>query len=283
MSPPPVREDPRLHPGRLPVLPSAATYLLQAFAGDDMEFAELAATVERVPMVALRVLALANSVWSAPVAPITSLEIACRRLGFGVVRSLSIALSLAERFNPAECPPFDYQLFWGSSLLRAEAAEHVARECGGDQQTARTAALLSNLGLLWLADSLPRETAEALRAVSEAGGGYANDAVRACCGLGIDEASHRLAEHWRLPDEIRVALANQYLADVEAHPHAVSQSVAISTSLVRALTHGEGLDASADPLLRCRLSVDIHVGETFAQLERDYPRALSMAKALFGT
>jgi len=111
-----------------------------------------------------------SAAWSAPVSEITSLEMACARLGVNVVRSVSIALAIASPFDASRCPTFEGQRFWCTALLNADAAfwlAPLARAAAPvEPQTARTGGLLHNLGLLWLADQLPDATNQALSTVA---------------------------------------------------------------------------------------------------------------------
>lgn len=134
---------------RVPVLPRGTARLLGVLADEDIDFQELVAEIELFPPIAARLLSVANSAWSAPVSPVTSLVMACSRLGLNVVRTVAMALAVAEPFNPAVCPLFEPQRYWSSALLTAEAADLVARAATfDDPQTARTAGLLRNSTLL---------------------------------------------------------------------------------------------------------------------------------------
>lgn len=204
---------------RVPVLSPGAPFLMQALSDDSLSFIEVARAIERVPSVAVRLLALANSAWSAPASPVTSIEVACGRLGLRVVRTVSIALAVSQPFNPARCPPFSGTQFWSSALLNAEAAGWIAqRVCRNDVATARTAGLLSNLGLMWLAEALPTQTGAALMVARDAPMGELNRQLSVQCGMGYDEAGALLAEAWELPSPLRDAIAQQFRNDTESVP-----------------------------------------------------------------
>ena len=204
---------------RVPVVPRGVPFLIRAMNDDSLSFADIARAIEHVPSVAARLLALANSAWSAPLQPITSLEKACGRLGMRVVRTTSLALAISQPFNPARCPAFDGAIFWSSTLLNAEAAAWVEQHAWRtDAGTARTAGLLSNLGLIWLAESLPIQTTTALEQARDAADGRLNDRLRVVCGLGYDEAGALLAETWRLPVALRDAIAQQFDETADAAP-----------------------------------------------------------------
>lgn len=195
---------------RVPVLPPGVPYLIQALNDDSLGFREIAEVVERLPSIAARLLALANSAWSSPASPVLALDAACSRLGLQVVRTASIALAVSQPFNPARCPAFDGRTFWSAALMNANAASWLADLSLHDQvSAARTAALLSNLGLMWLAESLPTQTGRALVDAADAPPGSLNSALVEQCGLGFDEAGALLADAWEIPVPLRNAIAHQ--------------------------------------------------------------------------
>jgi HD-like signal output (HDOD) protein len=195
---------------RIPVLPQGTLQLLRVLNDDDLDYRTIAAALEHAPSVAARLLALANSAWSAPRSPVSAIDAACSRLGLRVVRTASIALAIAQPFNPTSCPPFRSDVFWGAALLNAEACALLAEQMlPGEVSTARTAGLLSNLGLLWLADVLPDETGAALQAADPCSPGSLNALLSEHCGIGFDESGALLAAAWDLPALLREAIAGQ--------------------------------------------------------------------------
>lgn len=147
----------------LPVLPPGTSTLLKTLTNDDICYSELAIELEKHPSIAIKIVSAANSAWASPISPITSLRDSCSRIGVPLVRSIAIALSMSDVFNPSRCPSFNPKLFWTSSLLTAEAAFIVAKDTTDiSEDTARLAGLLHNIGLLWLADKRPNETSDAI-------------------------------------------------------------------------------------------------------------------------
>lgn len=264
---------------RVPVLPPGVTYLLEALHNDNLSFFQIARAIEHVPSVAARLLALANSAWSAPASPVTSTEAACSRLGMRVVRSASIALAISQPFNPARCPAFDGATFWGSALLNAEAAAWLADKVLRDQRaTARTAGLLRNFGLVWLADTMPTETGLALKAAHDGPPGSLNDALVEHCGLGYTEAGALLADAWQLPGALRDAIGDR--ADRSAKTAPLSRVVIAACRMVNAVRHDLEWD-EPDPGLR-ELGLELpvqRVGIEYLQAVKE--RTVAMAETLF--
>ncbi len=206
---------------QLPVLPPGTPYLLKAMSNEEIDFKQLAAIVEKFPSIAAKLISLANSTWSSPVVSITSLEMACTRLGFFVVRSISVALSIANIFNPRTCPAFDPVHYWADAILTADVTTALTNRIDTlpdiDVQATRTAGLLHNLGLLWLATWMPAETNRALAmAGKDEEPQISVDALlEQHCGIGFCEAGAYLAEAWKFPDLLIIAL--RYQQDPEYH------------------------------------------------------------------
>lgn len=268
-----------LETDRIPVLPPGAPYLLQALNDDDLDFVAIARAIERVPTVAARLLALANSAWSSPRSPVTSIEATCSRLGLQVVRSASIALAIAQPFNPAECPPFRSETFWGSALLNAEAASLLAdRLLAGQVSTARTAALIATLGLVWLADALPAQTAAALAAAADDAPGGVNRRLREHCGIGYDESGALLARAWGLPGELQDAIAGQCHGDTAAAPLAT----VVATAIAMAAAARHRIDPGSPPPAALGMGLtDTMYRDVFERVRQACHATQDLAEALF--
>lgn len=155
----------------LPVLPPGIPRLLRVLADEDIDYQKLELIIGQFPSITARLLFLANSAWAAPKIPVTSLKMACSRLGLKLVRSVSIALAVSSPFNPARCPAFNAECFWCTALLVADGAVLLLSCAENNKQldtpTVHTAGLLHNLGLLWLADHKPEQTAKAFEAAAD--------------------------------------------------------------------------------------------------------------------
>lgn len=263
--------------GSVPVLPAGTDKLLHSLRDPDVPMQELAETLARFPAIVARLMALANSPWSAPLSPVTSLQEAAARLGFAVVRSVSMALTVAAPFRPHRCPEFDAERYWCCSLLAADAASMLCEATNpNDEHTcaaARTASLIGNLGLLWMADRMPEETGTALRRANGEADVCVDAALYDVCGFGHRTATGWLGKAWNLPDAIVTAisgtrstglggivdLANRMVADLYRDP-------------------ATAFDAS----IPARFGVDGDPAQTVYLAVRDrLPRMTDLAKSLF--
>ena len=192
----------------VPVLLPGLPYLLTALGDEDIDFDVLTTAIRSFPSIAGRLVALANSAWVSPKRPVISLQDACAVLGLRMVRCVSFALAVGRPFDPSRCPGFDVERYWCTALLTAEGAAllspHLGDECHPD--TAHTAGLLHNLGLMWLADSQPTQTAAALQVAAADEGFDVAQALYAATGSDYCVAGGRLSKAWQLPDTLTTAI-----------------------------------------------------------------------------
>ena len=208
----------RLSYKQVPVLSPGIPRLLQSLTDDDITFTELSCILEQYPSIAARLIAAANSAWSSPATEITSLEMACSRLGLNVIRSISIAIAVAAPFDPNRCPGFNARQFWSSALLAADGASMLASKSESenmDSATARAAGLMHNLGLLLLADQLPVEVHESIQLLQKEEYDHLSDALQFMLGFNHCDAGKLLGEAWKLPPVLVNAMAYHI---VEADP-----------------------------------------------------------------
>jgi len=216
-----------------PVLPPDISPLLKTLNNDDIGYTQLANELEKFPSIVIKIVATANSAWASPVIPITTLRDSCARIGVQAVRSISIALSIAEVFDPSRCPPFDSKVFWISALLTAEAA-HICAKNNSDicADSARLAGLLHNIGLLWLATQKPVETANVILLKNNDEIDSISEGLTEKIGINLYTAGSYLATYSDLPDVIAEAIASPCASSSDESPlitnHRNAQKLAAS-------------------------------------------------------
>ncbi len=259
----------------LPVLPPGATTLLKTLSDEEMDFLQLAKAVEIFPTIAARLISVANSAWSSPVLEITSLEEACSRLGFNVVRSTSIALLVSAPFNSVDCQSFDISRFWGRALLVAETASLLEQAMDNPYAgSCRTAGLLHNLGLLLMVSQLPqpmnqflqwhkKDTTISLRKILTEGIGFDY-----CVAGGL------LAERWELPNLIKSVMLNHHDCNLQGIEGISSQAVL----LVESVEAGLPLESLHPDLDIAPIAAD----KIFSQIQKQFDKTIELSKVLFG-
>lgn len=195
----------------VPVLPRGTTELFGALGDPALSFDLLTERLAVFPSIVARLLALANSPWSSPVTPVAALDDAVSRLGLDIVRSVSVALLVSNTFDANRCRHFNPRRYWCSALLSAECASLLAAAARPappmPPAAARTAGLINNLGLLWLADALPAETDRALGAVAADPALSVSAALLTACGVSDGDAGEALGRTWNLPETLTAAMS----------------------------------------------------------------------------
>jgi HD-like signal output (HDOD) protein len=274
----------RLGSGRLPVLPANTPMLLRALSNEQLDFREIAAVIEQFPTIAGRLIALANSAWSAPVETILSVEQACSRLGLSVVRSTSLALAVASAFDPSRCPEFEAERYWSDALLCAETAARLCALSPLAQElepaAARAGGLLHSLGVLWIADRLPQEFGRAVQLQRQSEEPLRlHQALQQVLGFDQGEAGGLLALKWKLPEELELAMS--LVGDHRAgHDRPMESVVGYAIVLVRALHEADDCPLDDPRVPQLQLGPQ-DCGELQQQLQQQAGRLQELARTLF--
>jgi len=268
----------------LPVLPIGAPVLLNAFSDATLPFDKVADTLGNFPTIVARLLSLANSPWSSPVSPVTSLDSAVARLGLDTVRSVSIALTIAAPFDPIRCTAFDARRYWCSALLAAHTASRIAflaqSSIGLSAPVAQCAGLMHNLGLLWLADAMPQKTDRALSVAANDPMMSVNAALMSTCGVNYSHAGATLSDAWHIPQPIAAGMAYQLPAPAGSLEESMARLMTLVTAMVSA-NYNESVNG-VDPRLYEILGINsVTYAHAYDDLICTYPAVQELADALF--
>lgn len=272
-------------PIRLSSMVTNIHVLVNDLADESLDFRQLAAVLGHYPVIAARILALANSAWAAPVMPVTTLENACARLGVTVVKSMTIAIAVASSFNQANCPAFDSQQFWLNSLLVAEGAFLLAQQlpnayaCCAD--TTKTAGILHGIGLLWMVEHLPMETGRALQQVVQDLSIPLNHALQDWTGGDYCWVGAWIAKQWHIPDVLVAVLRHHQ--DDSYRGDAWEMSLIVGTALKMAMALPLVADTSS-PTNEALLALGIGQDKQhaiFEQLAYKYEKTKLLAREIF--
>ncbi len=212
---------------KVPTLESGAAKLLLELTDANVSMDKIIRLVEMSPSIAARLVAISNSAWSNPVSPVTSIAEACNRLGLNVVRTTTIALAIGQSFDHKRCPSFDAEKFWCTSMIGSNLACELAPTVNVESNTARTAALLHNIGLLWLADIMPSETDESLHVANGSPAHTIGECLKDNTGSDRQEASLHLYDAWELPD----ALTGGWGTETEGLAHLIPLCESMATEI----------------------------------------------------
>jgi len=186
---------------KLPTLPQTSQRILSAIEGE-ASAGELEKIITEDQALAAKLLKLANSPLYAPPQPITNLQNAIVRLGFGEVRNVVLASALNYLLKPqATYKKFNLARLWIHALGVARATFLLAKEENyADAETLYTAGLLHDLGRLALAVFFPEYFLHVL-AVQEAKENFFWEAEQEV-GIAHTEIGALIAEHWRFSEAL---------------------------------------------------------------------------------
>lgn len=196
-SAPPSREAVERKLDSLPMLPSIVGELMSLDPEADDFRERVVEIAQKEPAVAAKLLSVSNGVQSAPVAPITSINEAVRRLGARKVSDMLSSFAVMMVFKPTT--PAQNNL-WRHALQSAVAAQEIARqtEADVDPQQAYVTGLLHDIGRFVLSELNPNETgfgdlAEWNAPVSPI------EAERSACGIDHVSVGLLAGRKWWLP------------------------------------------------------------------------------------
>jgi len=190
--------------GSLPSLPTVALDVLHLCQDPQSEIGELADKLSRDPILASKVLRMANSAFYNRGNEVTSLHRAAVMLGLRTLKVLALGFTLANELpQDGREAGFDLKRYWHRSLVNAVAARSIATELRARQrEEAFVCGLLSQIGKLAIAQVVPQlyEPAVAL------GGGWPTEEIeRETLGFGSSEVGEIILTHWGLPHSLVAA------------------------------------------------------------------------------
>ncbi len=206
----------------LPPLPAVAQEILTCFGDEFIDAAKVASVVEGDPGICAKLLGLSNSAYFGLAEPVNTIgEAISRVLGVDTVRSLVLAMAIAQSFNSKDCPAFGAQRFWLQSLLTAECCKKIAAvDKSADDATrdlAYSAGLCHNIGLMLLAHLEPVRTNTVLLAHRDQDDpGGLSRGFMAEFATDHRNMTSELARIWSLPAPMLAAYRYRAYDDLEA-------------------------------------------------------------------
>ena len=132
----------------IPMLPDQAQRVLQTVGDPDVTIAKLAAVVTKDPVLATRVLGMANSALYGAMSPLRSVSDAVVRLGTRTVRNVVVTVSMQSQFKSPEVYGQEGGRFMEHAVGTAYVAHLIAERLRSDVEEAFLCGLLHDLGKL---------------------------------------------------------------------------------------------------------------------------------------
>ncbi len=207
--------------GSLPT-PSEKARRIYQLANDRLTaIDDLAEVILSDPAISAALVKMANSVYYRSLTAITSVDRAIVRLGFKMVRTISLGLSLIARHRKGTCRAFDYENFWAETMIRAVVARDLAAikcETDGinsklDPDEAFTVGLFCQIGRLALAAAVPHEYEQLLIQTGPDQQQLLLEREKEAFGLNHNELAADMMADWHLPPSYCLAVRFQKSPD----------------------------------------------------------------------
>ncbi len=193
----------------LPSLPAVVVELLSSMEQEDIDTHILANKISLDQSLTAKTLRLANSSFYGMSSKVTTIHQAISVLGFHSIRTLVTACSLTGSFSPTAIEVFDFKAFWRQSVATAVIAKLLAVRYKINPETAFTAGLLHDIGMLVLATRFPQDYAQ-VQAQRRADDCYIIEAEQKVFGLNHASVGSALAAHWKFPLAIQKAVEQHH-------------------------------------------------------------------------
>ncbi|SHH16389.1 HDOD domain-containing protein [Massilia sp. CF038] len=185
------------NPNALPTAPKVVDELISSFEDPDVAVEDIARKVSLDPVLAAKLLRLANSAYYHVSRRIGNVEDAVRMLGFVTVRTLVISSGLVGGFKTV--PGLDLKRFWRYSLHAAVSAKWIAKKVGVNTDLAFTIGMMHAIGQLVVHAGMPAEAQELDKTVGPYEPGRLA-AEQAAFGFQFSDVGAELATRWKFPD-----------------------------------------------------------------------------------
>lgn len=231
----------------LPSLPQLVMELQLTMQQEDIDAHALAARITLDAALTAKTLRLANSSFYGMPNRVTTMQQAVAVLGFHSIRTLLTACSITSSFAPGQVGTFDLARFWRHAIATAVCASVLARHVGINAESAFTAGLLHDIGVLVMVTQFPAgyEQVAAYRQAHDCLAMVAEMAV-----LGLDHAlvGRALAAHWRFPAAIQEAVAGHHQQMEGGAALTLAGLICLANSVAHALDLSGGQDEQVPPL-----------------------------------
>ena len=190
----------------LPTLPAAALEVLRVCQDPDAEIGELAQALALDPMLAGRVLRVANSAFYHRRSEVTTLRGAAMVLGMRALKIVALGFTLANELpRRGVTAGLDLSVYWHRSIVNGVIARSVARSVNRNLvEEAFLCGLLSEIGKLALTQAMPDTYAPV---VLEGEGWPTGELERERLGFAASEAAEVILRGWQVPEVVVVGAA----------------------------------------------------------------------------
>lgn len=258
----------------LPPLKQTVVEVMLELNHNDVDFDVLEKKISKDPALAVRMLAVANSPFYGFAGKIDSIKEACLVLGIHTTRNIVLAAGVLDNFKPGCSTNIDIEGLWQHSLATAAIAKIIAQKIGADAEQAFSAGLLHDIGKMVL-DVHYAEDYKHVVEYSHDNDCSLSDAEQAVLGFNHFDIGSRIITHWKLPEEIALAIEENSQFDTENNS-CLGDLIHLANIMARGLGLGDSGDDSLPTLNEQTLK---NIGITFATLTNFFTEFEQASKA----
>ncbi|MCF6284187.1 MAG: HDOD domain-containing protein [Candidatus Hydrogenedentes bacterium] len=223
----------------LPALPETIANVQQAMENPDTSTQDIAKIIEQDPLLAAKVVSLANSAAYSFAHSVDTIERATALLGLREVYSVVLASAVIEYFKEGD--HFNHKKFWKRSMICATACKIIAQACRPKGAGSVFAAGLSHdIGRAVFAEIAPKQYAGVDQDLPEM---EVIARENELFGLAHPEVGFLLADGWGLPDDIKEPIRFHHDFQQAQQSQEMVAITALGAAIADAMTRGNGVTA----------------------------------------
>jgi len=225
---------------RIPLLSAAAQQAQQIASQSEIELNQLAPVLEAEPLLAARVLQVANSSFYGFPRQIASIREACVILGQHTLRNLILAAAILDILKEHTSEEEHCLALSRHCAHTAAIARRLAPQFGQSGDVAYTVGLLHDIGSLFMHALLPGEAIK-VREYIQSEACTEEQAEQVIFGFDHASLSGAIAQRWNLPTEISAAITAHH--DPSRWPGDLTDLIHVADAISSWMTRNEPLSA----------------------------------------
>jgi len=224
-----------------PSLPVVVIKALELLNDDDIKMSLLRKIIETDPVIAGRILSVANSSFYGMKCKVGNLNDAFMVLGTHTIRNIVLAVGAVGAFPPATGRNIDLGCLWQHAAATAVTSKILAKQTGHNPETALIAGLLHDIGKMALDACFTHEYSTVIE-YRDTEDCLLIEAEEAVLGITHCSVGSLLIERWQLPKEIVVAVKN-YTQPSTENINSLADLIHVSNIMCRSLGIGDAGDS----------------------------------------